>query len=262
MSDQPLSGDELASALLDGEVAGTNAIDLDLTARVEELRLAAEAIAAAVPVDDAVRERAIAAALAEFDNPVTDTASAGGVEGAFATPLPQRRRWVPALAGAAAAVVVLGGVVAVLQRDDSKSNETASVVAPSASTTIEALAGGAAAGSDGGVSSNADAAAEGASPPNAPLPASRDLGEITDDEQLRAALGIEAFTSKGANVVPDACEAPARASTQEDLGTFAGSVTLQFEQQPARALVFIDSRGADHIVVVADSTCEVLDRIV
>jgi hypothetical protein len=261
MSDQSLSRDELASALLDGEVAGPNAIDHELTVRVEELRQAAAAIAGPVPVDDAARERAIAAALAEFDAPTAEAESTGATVPP-ATPLSQRRRWMPALAGAAAAVVVLVGVVAVTQRDDSKSNETASVLAPSASTTIgSATAGGLATGSDSDVSSNADAAAEAAIPPNAPAPASRDLGEIADEDQLRAALRAETFANKGANVAPDACEAPVRASTQEDLGTFAGSVTLQLEEQPARALVFIDSEGVDHVVVVANPTCEVLDRI-
>ena len=38
-------------------------------------------------------------------------------------------------------------------------------------------------------------------------------------------------------------------------------MTLRFEDQPARALVFIDADGTDRIVVVADQTCEVLDQV-
>ena len=128
MSDQSLSRDELASALLDGEVAGPSSVDPALAARVEELRRAAEAIGAPVPIDDIVREHAIEAALAEFDAPATsEPADVAAAAIATTAALPRRSRWLPALAGAAAAVVVLIGAVAVLQRDDSSSTDAASV---------------------------------------------------------------------------------------------------------------------------------------
>ncbi len=143
MSDQSLSRDELASALLDGEVAGPSSVDPALAARVEEFRRAADAIGAPVPIDDVVRERAIEAALAEFDAPATsDPADTAPVAGTIATTaaMPRRSRWLPALAGAAAAVVVLIGAVAVLQRDDSSSTDAASVAeqAPAAGASTAA----------------------------------------------------------------------------------------------------------------------------
>ena len=54
MSDQPLSDDELASAMLDGEATGPRPADAAVAARVDELRLAADAIAQPVIVDDAI----------------------------------------------------------------------------------------------------------------------------------------------------------------------------------------------------------------
>ncbi len=178
MSDHPLSRDELASALLDGEVAGPSAVDEALTARVEELRQAADAIGAPVAIDEDARERAIAAALAEFDAPATSVAPTSDVAtpvvatAVAPTPLPQRRRVLPVLAGAAAAVVVLVGVVAVLQRDDSNPTEAASVVAPS-----EAVAGGliAAAHDDGTLGCGRSRGLSIAAPPPMPTPPSRRL---------------------------------------------------------------------------------------
>ena len=63
MSDQSLSDDELASALLDGEADGPSPVDPAVAARVEEFRRAPSAIGAPVTVDDGSRERAIEAAL-------------------------------------------------------------------------------------------------------------------------------------------------------------------------------------------------------
>ncbi len=40
-----------------------------------------------------------------------------------------------------------------------------------------------------------------------------------------------------------------------------GTVTLRWQEQPARALLFVGADGVPHIVVVADPGCEVLDRI-
>ncbi len=70
MTDQPMSSDELASALLDGELPRPTTVDADLAERMEQLRGAAQAVAAPLPIDEAARERAVAAALAEFDLPV------------------------------------------------------------------------------------------------------------------------------------------------------------------------------------------------
>jgi hypothetical protein len=217
--------------------------------------------------DDEVRERAIAAALAEFDAPATsEPADTATVTTTVAT-MPRRSRWLPALAGAAAAVVVLIGAVAVMQRDDSSSNDAASVAerspaagGSSAPTTMARFAAGTRPASDQGGASNADAAGE-AAPPKTPLPAPRDLGEIHGDDQLRVALAPEQAATAAANVEPDLCEATVRASVSGPLGELARTATLRFEGQPARALVFVDGGGSEHIVVVADPTCEVLDQV-
>src|SRR5262245_3185208 len=259
MSDQSPSSDELASALLDGEATASSPLDATVTVRMEELGRASEAIAAPVPVDEDAKERSIAAALAEFDalsgpHDVDEPTAA-------VTPLPQRRRWMPVVAGAAAAVVVLIGIVAVTQRDDTKSGETAAIAAGPAASVATTMASGLAGGgvaSDRGASSNGDALAEAASPANPPSPAGA-FTNIGDDDQLRAA--IAAVSPEDIDTAPDACEQPARESTSEDLGTFAGSLRLQFEGQPARALIFVDDRSAERIVVVGDPSCEVLDRI-
>ena len=109
MSDQPLSDDELASAMLDGESTGPRPADAAVSARVDELRRAADAIAQPVVVDDASRERAIAAALQAFDDapPVTATATEP------VTAAARRTHLMPALAAVAAAVLV--GLLAFLR---------------------------------------------------------------------------------------------------------------------------------------------------
>jgi len=87
MTDQPLSQDELASAVLDGEPTGPRPVEPSseaVAARVEELRRAADAIGQPVDADDAARERAVEAALQAFDEPAPITA--------------RRSRFMPALA--------------------------------------------------------------------------------------------------------------------------------------------------------------------
>ena len=72
----------------------------------------------------------------------------------------------------------------------------------------------------------------------------------------------EQFTSTAANAaLPTPAKPRYERPSSGELGELAGSVTLRFEEQPARALVFIDADGTDHIVVVADQTCEVLDQV-
>ena len=259
MSDQSLSGDaahdELASALLDGEIDRPSELDATVDARVRELRTVADAIAAPVPIDELARERAIAAALGAFD---------AAAPAAPAQAAPRRRGFIPALVGAAAVVIVAIGAVAVLQHDSSKSTDTASGVVDESAGLTTTLAGGeapAGAASDRGVA-NAGGAATAAAPLQAPAPAVAALGDIADQDSLRAAIGGLSFAAKAAPPVTDACEAPARQGAA-DLGTLTASVPLHWQGQAARALVFVGTSpdAAPHIVVVADPTCEVLDRI-
>ena len=260
MSDQSLSRDELASALLDAEVAGPSSVDPALAAHVEEFRRAADAIGAPVPIDDVVRERAIEAALAEFDAPATS-------DPADAAP-----KWAPSRPQRPCPAGLVGFLPSRVPRPRLSSSSAPSPCCnattrarptPRRSRSRHPLPGRASLRRRraGLAASSADAAGEAAAPPNAPLPAKRDLGEISGDDQLRAALAPEQFTSTAANAGPDPCEAAVRATVVGELGELAGSVTLRFEEQPARALVFIDADGTDHIVVVADQTCEVLDQV-
>ncbi len=271
MSDQPLSEDELASAALDGESAGPRPVEplgATVAARVDELRRAADAIAQPVVVDDASRERAIAAALQAFDDAPPSTAT----EPETAADAARRTRFTPALAAVAAAVLVLVGVVAVLRHDSSTPADTASGVeaasgAAAAPTTMAALAGSSDTlapqrGATNDASSQGGAAAGAAAV--VPAPSARDLGDLSDATALRAALGPEAFTTKAAQLapIPTACEPEARAGAAADLGTLTDDVTLHWKGQAARALVFVDVASASHIVVVADPSCAVLDLIV
>jgi hypothetical protein len=265
MSEQPLSEDELASALLDGEATAPRPVEPTVAARVDELRRAADAIGQPVVVDDASREQAIAAALQMFD----DLPASAATE-----PLSTRRaRLTPTLAAVAAAVLVLVGVVAVLRHDGSTPAETASgAEALAASGAATAPTTMAAFGGSGGTlapqrSATNDASSQGGATPAAavaPAPSARDLGNLSDVGALRAAIGPEAFTTKAAQVesTPTACEAEARTGSATDLGTLTVDVTLHWKGQPARALVFVDAASASHIVIVADPSCVVLDRIV
>ncbi len=258
MSDQPLSDDELASAMLDGESTGPRPADAAVSARVDELRRAADAIAQPVVVDDASRERAIAAALQAFDDapPVTATATEP------VTAAARRTRFMPALAAVAAAVLVLVGVVAVVRHDSSTPTDTASGAeaasgAATGPTTMAGLAPARGATNDASSQGGAVAAA-------VPATSARDLGSLSDPAALRAAIGPEAFTTKAAQLAPTptACEPEARAGAATDLGTLTDDVTLHWMGHAARALVFVDAESTSHIVVVADPSCAVLDLIV
>ena len=262
MTDQPTSGDELASAMLDDEIPRPARVDAELAERVEELRGASRAIAAPLPIDEVARERAIAAALVEFD------------VAAATPPAPSvpRRRYQSALLGAAAAVIVLIGAVAVIRRDDTSPTNAASGAATTASaealsgasavaSTVPVLAGGGASPSTvRAATGNADAATEAAAPA-APSPSPQDLGDVSDEDALRAKLGAEAFAAKASGVTSVTCEAEVRKSSTADLGPLTDNVTLSWQGQPARALVFLGPSGAGQIVVVADPTCEVLDLL-
>jgi hypothetical protein len=270
MSDQPLSEDELASAMLDGESTGPRPVEpleASVAARIDELRRAADTIAQPVVADGASRERAIAAALQAFDDAPPSTATA--TEPATALDAVRRTRFMPALAAVAAAVLVLVGVVAVLRHDGSTPTDTASGAeaasgAATGATTTAALAPDRVATND--ASSQGVAAVPASAAPAAAVPAAsgRDLGDLSDATALRAAIGPEAFTTKAAQLAPTptACEPEARAGAAADLGTLTDDVTLHWKGQAARALVFVDAASVSHIVVVADPSCAVLDLIV
>jgi hypothetical protein len=111
MSDQSLSRDELASALLDDEVAGPSSVDPALAARVEEAALA-DAIGAPVPIDDVVRE-AIGGARRIGRSATSEAADTAPVAATAA--LPRRSRYFRPAARRGRRLL---GAAAVLQRDD------------------------------------------------------------------------------------------------------------------------------------------------
>jgi hypothetical protein len=119
------SADELASAVLDGELRGEAAAAAqrrpDVAARLAALRAVRSSLrdAPAPPPDPEARERAVAAALASFDEagtsapPAGRTARRSGQVAELGTRRGRRQR-VPRWLGAAAAAAVIGAGVASL----------------------------------------------------------------------------------------------------------------------------------------------------
>ncbi len=276
MPDESLTPDELASALLDQEVAPPAHLDPALAARVDEFGAVAAQVGAPVPVDPDRREQAIAAALAEFD--------AGRAVPAAPTPLRPRRPVALRVLGAAAAVVVVLGAVTLLRRDETNSTETA---ASGAATTAQGEAGGserltssndaggdAAAAESAPTSQSADlgagaaagvapeAANDAASPPSPTAPA-RDLGEVDSTTALQSQFDTFAASADADSTTPSSiCEPEARAASTIALEALVDSATLRWQDRPARALVFATGDSSDTvIIVVSDPSCEVLAQI-
>ena len=275
MPDESLTPDELASALLDQEVAPPAHVDPALAARVDEFGAVASQVGAPVPVDLDRREQAIAAALAEFD-------AGHAADVTHVTPIHQRRPVALRVLGAAAAVVVVLGAVTLLRRDETNSTETA---ASGAATTAagdaggsERLSGTSDAGGDGAVAaesaptSRASGLASGAAPEAAndaattPLPptsAARDLGEVDSTTALQSQFDTFAASADADSTTPSSiCEPEARAASTIALEALVDSATLRWQDRPARALVFATGDSSDTvIIVVSDPSCEVLAQI-
>jgi hypothetical protein len=128
---------ELVNAYLDGEVSADERVRVEadpaLMAEVEQLRRLRTALADVAPPPEATRERAIAAALAHFDEqadaPTAPSASSKVV------PLAGRRatRWMKAVsAAAAAAVLVVGGFLIASRPGDDDADDAAQVRATDA----------------------------------------------------------------------------------------------------------------------------------
>jgi hypothetical protein len=278
MPDESLTPDELASALLDQEVAPPAPVDPALAARVEQFGAVAAQVGAPVPVDPDRREQAIAAALAEFDT-ARDGADVDAVSAA-PTPLRPRRPVGLRVLGAAAAVVVVLGAVTLLRRDETSVTDTA---ASGAATTAqgeggaERLSGATDVGGDAAAAESApttqasdlgalapEAANDAAATPSpAPTSAARDLGEVDSGPSL-----LSQFESFATNADDDGpppstiCEPEARAASTVALEALVDSATLRWQDRPARALVFATGDSNDTmIIVVSDPSCEVLAQI-
>ncbi len=243
MTDQPMSNDELASALLDGEIPRPQTVDADLGERMEQLRGASQAVAAPLPIDEVARERAVAAALAEFDLPVETPIETPSRATRLEPPL-QARAARRGSSGDRADRRRRVGHSRRRHTDDRRRRHRGDQYRPVARFGGRGRSGKRGRGARG-----------------APPRLTRGLGAFADEDALRTALGPEAFTAKASGAAPLTCEAEARAASTADLGTLTDNVTLTWQGRPARALLFVDPSGARGIVVVADPTCEVLDLL-
>jgi hypothetical protein len=215
--------DDLLSAHLDGattpEEAARLAADPVAQARLRQLEQVRRAIQAPTPVDDATRERAIAAALAAFDAQPDDGADGAGTGRATVTPLAPIARRGPSpqlvrVLGVAAAVLLLAALVPLLgQLGSSSDDEDSASSAPDAAADLaedgdaeaageEAAGGGALAPSSTTVAGGEDSAA----PPTADLDALDDLGAFADVDELLAA--VRAGPGAESGFVPEAGDGP------------------------------------------------------
>lgn len=279
MPDDSLTPDELASALLDQEVATPAHVDPALAARVEQFGAVAAQVGASVPVDPDRRDQAIAAALAEFDAGRGDGITAAAP--AAPTPLRPRRPVALRLLGAAAAVVIALGAVTLLRRDETRTTDTAAGAATTAQGEgggSERLPGTSEAGEDTATAAESaptsqapglaagaapETANDAAAPPPVPTSAPRDLGEVDTAVALQSQLGLFAASDDADSTAPSAiCVQEARAASTLALGDLVDSATLRWQDRPARALVFAttDSSGTA-IIVMSDPSCEVLGQI-
>ena len=136
MNEQNIPPDELASAFLDDELVESAADDVrrdpELTARVDELRQASDAVGAPVTPPPGAADAAVEAALADFDARRTTTLE----------PARQRSRRLSLITGVAAAVAI-GFIVAAAvglfsERDDA--DLTAAPAPPPAAESAPAAA--------------------------------------------------------------------------------------------------------------------------
>ncbi len=233
----PASRDDLASALLDGLLTGDEAAAArrrpDVVARAAEMDAARSAVRAVPSPDPAARDRAVAAALAAFDDeaipagaggPPAATASPSGEQGVAADLDARRRaharargrgapRWLGAAAAVAAALVGVAGLVAV--SSDGGSDDEASQ--SSASSDERTSSGGA--GDDAGQSAGdsaeaplADAEAGSGADTDAGRSASYEAGDLGAFPSEQALLdrvdSLLAADGDGAQVAPNATSPP------------------------------------------------------
>ncbi|MFP5317928.1 MAG: hypothetical protein ACLGI2_06480 [Acidimicrobiia bacterium] len=270
---------EALSAAVDGEDAeGTVATHVgtcgDCRARMETLRRARQAVAAPVePLDAAVRERMLAAALAaaaaagDEDRPGRPPAAAPAPTPLpVPLPVPDRRRWWTVGAGAAAAVLaVVVGAAGLLGRGAEDGGETALSRGPAAEESADASAGAA-----------GDAGASAAPGP----PAGVDLGDVPDVAALRSRIppaGVAAATGQGPSerlaagspstalapvpreIGTRPCEEQAR-TARPGVQAVVYVANARFAGTPAVVLGFAPTPGSppSTVLVLAESGCRLL----
>ena len=138
---------ELASAYLDGAATTDERerveSDAALLALVDRMRRVRSAVAEVAPAPESGRERAIAAALHEFDTSSAGVAASEPTPPANVVPLDRRRR-LSALQGltaaAAAVLIVVGGFVLAGQGDNDDDSSIARDADPATTTATAATA--------------------------------------------------------------------------------------------------------------------------
>ncbi len=222
MNDPHLTPDELASAYLDGELDAdeSNAVlqNSDLAARASELRLAADAVAAAVTPPPDAEDTAVAAALAEFE---ADRA-------VVTKPLKRRPRRLTAITGIAAAIA-LGFIVAaaagLFAERDQPTEETTDALAVAEVPQVLTV----------------DDAKDSAVAPGADLAALAEAEETASLDADAAASYDEAATLAEETAVAESDEAPEKPEIQaaetpdEDMAFTGSSVSAPSDEEVEQA---------------------------
>lgn len=189
---------ELASAYLDGELDHADRIraqaDPVVMALVADLQALQEAVDDAPPADPAVRTRAIAAALAEFDAATTGSPTGAHRAGPARRPGAATRWTRPLTLAAAAVAIVAVGVVAVQGRDRGADD----FVASTASSEQIGAAAAPAGDTERSVDAGADVLMESADAPPEPAPDAAvpmDGGDATAAGSIALAAPVPEITS-------------------------------------------------------------------
>jgi negative regulator of sigma E activity len=284
-----MSADELASALLDGEITGPEAAAArrrpDVATRLARLDAVRSAVRRAPLPDPGARERAIAAALAAYDHAAGPTPhrsedrAADVPEAGRVTPLqrrpPARRRPVPRWLGAAAAAAVVAAGIAGLAVIGSSSDDedtAATDAAAEESATDDASGAAEAPATD---DETAEAEGEGGGNGRADAAGPLDLGEYASVDDLAGAVPSlvardtgdgEAATAPSATTDGDESQQGAgvlQALCPSPPGTVAAgdaTVVLQGRATVAGAAVdvyLVDDPSGRRLVVV-DAGCTVV----
>lgn len=270
--DVPPSLDELASALLDGELSDADADAArarpGVVARAAAMEDARRALRDLPVPPHAGRDRAVAAALAAFDDEVPGDA-AGSPPAPLGAPARRAQRWLAA-AAAAAALAGLAGL-AVATAGDGDDHDTAGSAAD------EATAGdGDDASGEGGAAPDQTAAEEapGAGAESHEQLAAGDAGDLGSFASADALVDrVTALLAQddGAGPVPPvdpdggADAAFRQACTDDPPAPLAGALATVLggravvDQQPVDVWV-VDTAGGRRVVAIDDTCTTVVDR--
>ncbi len=279
----PASRDDLASALLDGLLTGDEAAAArrrpDVVARAAEMDAARSAVRAVPSPDPAARDRAVAAALAAFDDeatpagagaPPASTGSPSGAQDAAADLDARRRahrargrgapRWLGAAAAVAAVLVGVAGLVAV--SSDGGSDDEASQSSASSDEGTSSGDAGAESEESPGESTEAplaDAEAGSGAGTDAGRSASYEAGDLGAFPSEQALLDridsmLAPAADDGAPVAPNTTSLPPTEDLERQLGALCPEGTPPPLDDPASAVrlhgrALVDGRDVEVWVV-------------